>query len=413
MQLIKNKNMHFDINKIRNDFPILNQTINKNNFVYFDNAATTQKPIQVINSISDYYLNYNSNVHRGVHHLSQLATNALENSREIVKDFINAKNPYEIIFTKGTTESINLVAYSFCKKYLSKDDEIIISEMEHHSNIVPWQIACQNNGATLKIIPFDENGVLEFEKIESLITHKTKLIAITHVSNALGTINPIKEIIRIAHSKNVKILIDGAQAISHLKVDVQDLDCDFYCFSAHKLYAPMGVGVLYGKESILDEIPPYQSGGEMIKNVSFEKTTYNDLPYKFEAGTPNVADIIALGVAINYIKLIGIENIANYENELLKYATDQLLKIENVKIIGTAQNKTSLISFILKNIHSFDAGTIIDKYGIALRTGHHCAQPIMKKFNIDGTIRASFAFYNTKSEIEQMMNAIKKVIEIF
>lgn len=405
--------MHFDINKIRNDFPILNQTINKNNFVYFDNAATTQKPIQVINSISDYYLNYNSNVHRGVHHLSQLATNALENSREIVKDFINAKNPYEIIFTKGTTESINLVAYSFCKKYLSKDDEIIISEMEHHSNIVPWQIACQNNGATLKIIPFDENGVLEFEKIESLITHKTKLIAITHVSNALGTINPIKEIIRIAHSKNVKILIDGAQAISHLKVDVQDLDCDFYCFSAHKLYAPMGVGVLYGKESILDEIPPYQSGGEMIKNVSFEKTTYNDLPYKFEAGTPNVADIIALGVAINYIKLIGIENIANYENELLKYATDQLLKIENVKIIGTAQNKTSLISFILKNIHSFDAGTIIDKYGIALRTGHHCAQPIMKKFNIDGTIRASFAFYNTKSEIEQMMNAIKKVIEIF
>lgn len=405
--------MHFDINKIRNDFPILNQTINKNNFVYFDNAATTQKPIQVINSISDYYLNYNSNVHRGVHHLSQLATNALENSREIVKDFINAKNPYEIIFTKGTTESINLVAYSFCKKYLCKDDEIIISEMEHHSNIVPWQIACQNNGATLKIIPFDENGVLEFEKIESLITHKTKLIAITHVSNALGTINPIKEIIRIAHSKNVKILIDGAQAISHLKVDVQDLDCDFYCFSAHKLYAPMGVGVLYGKESILDEIPPYQSGGEMIKNVSFEKTTYNDLPYKFEAGTPNVADIIALGVAINYIKLIGIENIANYENELLKYATDQLLKIENVKIIGTAQNKTSLISFILKNIHSFDAGTIIDKYGIALRTGHHCAQPIMKKFNIDGTIRASFAFYNTKSEIEQMMNAIKKVIEIF
>ncbi|MEI6347174.1 MAG: cysteine desulfurase [Bacteroidota bacterium] len=406
-----------DLEAIRNDFPILNQMVGKYPrlypLVYFDNAATTQKPIQVTNALADYYNRYNSNIHRGVHHLSQIATEAFENGRENIKTFINAKNAYEIIFTRGTTESINLVASSFCRKFVGKDDEIIVSEMEHHSNIVPWQMACEDRGAYLKVLPFDNDGVLQLEKLEELITPKTKLIAVAHVSNALGTINPIKKIIELAHSKGVKILIDGAQAVSHLAVDVQALDCDFYCFSGHKLYAPMGVGVLYGKEELLNAMPPYQGGGEMIKEVTFAKTTYNELPYKFEAGTPSVGDVIGLDVAIKYVQKIGLNNIAKYEDELLHYCTQELLKIEGITIIGTAPEKTSVVSFVMKNIHPYDAGTIIDKLGIAVRTGHHCAQPVMDHYKIPGTIRASFAFYNTKEEVDRLILAVKQVKEMF
>lgn len=402
-----------DLEAIRNDFPILHQMVNKRPLVYFDNAATTQKPIQVTNALADYYNRYNSNIHRGVHHLSQIATEAFENGRENIKTFINAKNAYEIIFTRGTTEAINLVASSFSRKFVGKDDEIIVSEMEHHSNIVPWQMACEDRGAHIKVLPFDNDGVLQLEKLEELITPKTKLIAVAHVSNALGTINPIKKIIELAHSKGVKILIDGAQAVSHLAVDVQALDCDFYCFSGHKLYAPMGIGVLYGKEELLNAMPPYQGGGEMIKEVTFAKTTYNELPYKFEAGTPSVGDVIGLDVAIKYVQKIGLNNIAKYEDELLHYCTQELLKIEGITIIGTAPEKTSVASFVMKNIHPYDAGTIIDKLGIAVRTGHHCAQPVMDHYKIPGTIRASFAFFNTKEEVDRLILAVKQVKEMF
>jgi cysteine desulfurase/selenocysteine lyase len=402
-----------DLETIRNDFPILHQMVNKRPLVYFDNAATTQKPIQVTNALADYYNRYNSNIHRGVHHLSQIATEAFENGRENIKTFINAKNAYEIIFTRGTTEAINLVASSFSRKFVGKDDEIIVSEMEHHSNIVPWQMACEDRGAHIKVLPFDNDGVLQLEKLEELITPKTKLIAVAHVSNALGTINPIKKIIELAHSKGVKVLIDGAQAVSHLAVDVQALDCDFYCFSGHKLYAPMGIGVLYGKEELLNAMPPYQGGGEMIKEVTFTKTTYNELPYKFEAGTPSVGDVIGLDVAIKYVQKIGLNNIAKYEDELLHYCTQELLKIEGITIIGIAPEKTSVASFVMKNIHPYDAGTIIDKLGIAVRTGHHCAQPVMDHYKIPGTIRASFAFYNTKEEVDRLILAVKQVKEMF
>jgi cysteine desulfurase / selenocysteine lyase len=402
-----------DIEAIRNDFPILHQMVNKRPLVYFDNAATTQKPSEVTEALADYYNRYNSNIHRGVHHLSQIATEAFENSRHNIRAFINAKEAHEIIFTRGTTESINLVASSFCRKFVGKGDEIIVSEMEHHSNIVPWQMACEERGAILKVIPFDEHGVLMIEKLEELITPQTRLIAVAHVSNALGTINPIKQIIDLAHAKGVKVLIDGAQAISHLSVDVQALDCDFYCFSGHKIYAPMGIGILYGKEELLNQIPPYQGGGEMIKEVTFAKTTYNGLPYKFEAGTPSVGDVIGLDVAIKYVQKLGMENIAKYEDDLLQYCTRELLKIEGVSIIGTAPHKTSVVSFMIKNIHPYDAGTIIDKLGIAVRTGHHCAQPVMDHFKIPGTIRASFAFYNTKEEIDRLIAAVKQVKEMF
>lgn len=402
-----------DIETIRTDFPILHQTVNKRPLVYFDNAATTQKPIQVTEALADYYNRYNSNIHRGVHHLSQIATEAFENGRENVRTFINAKYSYEVIFTRGTTEAINLVASSFCRKFVDNDDEIIVSEMEHHSNIVPWQMACDERGATLKVLPFDEHGVLQIEKLEELITPKTRLIAVAHVSNALGTINPIKKIIDLAHSKGIKVLIDGAQAVSHLAVDVQALDCDFYCFSGHKLYAPMGIGVLYGKEELLNAMPPYQGGGEMIKEVTFAKTTYNELPYKFEAGTPSVGDVIGLDVAIKYVQKIGLVNIATYEDELLHYCTKELLKIEGITIIGTATEKTSVVSFVMNNIHPYDAGTIIDKLGIAVRTGNHCAQPVMDHFKIPGTIRASFAFYNTKEEVDRLIAAVKQVREMF
>ena len=402
-----------DIEAIRNDFPILHQQVNKRPLVYFDNAATTQKPVAVTEALADYYNRYNSNIHRGVHHLSQIATEAFERTRQNIRTFINAKETHEIIFTRGTTESINLVASSFCRKFVGKGDEIIVSEMEHHSNIVPWQMACEERGASLKVIPFDEHGVLMIEKLVALITPQTRLIAVTHVSNALGTINPIKQIIDLAHAKGVKVLIDGAQAISHLSVDVQALDCDFYCFSGHKIYAPMGIGVLYGKEELLNQMPPYQGGGEMIKMVTFAQTTYNELPYKFEAGTPSVGDVIGLDVAITYVQKLGMENIAKYEDDLLQYCTRELLKIDGISIIGTAPQKTSVVSFMIRNIHPYDAGTIIDKLGIAVRTGHHCAQPVMDHFKIPGTIRASFAFYNTKEEIDRLIAAVKQVKEMF
>lgn len=405
--------MFKDIEAIRNDFPILHQRVNMRPLVYLDNAATTQKPRQVTEAVSDYYNRYNSNIHRGVHFLSQIATEAFEKSRRNIQAFINAKEFYEVIFTRGTTESINLVASSFCKSFVGEGDEIIVSEMEHHSNIVPWQMACEERGAIIKVIPFDEQGVLMIDKLEELITPQTRLIAVAHVSNALGTINPIKQIIEIAHAKGVKVLIDGAQAISHLAVDVQDLDCDFYCFSGHKLYAPMGIGVLYGKEELLNQMSPYQGGGEMIKEVTFAKTTYNELPYKFEAGTPNVGDVIGLDVAIKYMQNLGLENIAKYEEDLLEYATDELLAIPGIKIIGTAPQKTSVLSFVIEKIHPYDAGTILDKLGIAVRTGHHCAQPVMDHFKIPGTIRASFAFYNTKEEVDRLIAGVKQVQEMF
>ncbi|MBS4014129.1 MAG: cysteine desulfurase [Bacteroidetes bacterium] len=402
-----------NVEHIRNDFPILKTHISKYPLVYFDNAATTQKPISVINRISDYYSNENSNIHRGAHYLSQKATEAYENARKTLQKFLNAENSHEIIFTRGTTESINLVASSFAKKFLNQDDEVLISAMEHHSNIVPWQLVCEEKSAHLKVIPMDENGELIMDKLDSLLTEKTKIFAITHVSNSLGTINPIKEIIKKAHAKNIPVLIDGAQAVSHLKVDVQELDCDFYCMSAHKIYGPMGVGVLYGKEKWLEKMPPYQGGGEMIKDVTFEKTTFNELPFKFEAGTPNVAGVLGLEAAIQFVQKTGIENIANVEDELLHYAYGKLQKFEKIRFIGNAKNRASLISFVFEDIHPYDAGTILDKLGIAVRTGHHCAQPVMDFFGIPGTIRASFSVYNTKEEIDIFIKALEKVREMF
>ncbi|HPT04375.1 MAG TPA: cysteine desulfurase [Bacteroidales bacterium] len=402
-----------DILTTRSDFPILQRLVYDKPLVYFDNAATTQKPQCVIDAISNYYCTENANVHRGVHFLSQQATRAFEGVRQQIGKFINARLTEEIIYTRGTTEAINLVASSFGKKFIRKGDEILISAMEHHSNIVPWQFVCEERQAKLKVIPITDNGELEMDKLDKLITGKTKIIAITHVSNTLGTVNPVKEIIRIAHSHGIPVLVDGAQAVPHLKVDVQDLDCDFYAFSGHKVYGPMGIGCLYGKESWLNKLPPYQGGGEMIANVTFEKTTYNSLPYKFEAGTPNVADVVGFGTALDYINAIGIENIGIYENELLKYATAELEKIEGLRIIGTAADKASVISFVLDKIHPYDAGTIMDHLGVAVRTGNHCTQPIIDRYKIPGTIRASFAFYNTKQEIDVLIQAILKVKEMF
>ena len=396
----------------KQDFKILDQKIYNRQLVYFDNAATTQKPKAVVEALANYYETINSNIHRGVHYLSQQATDEFEIARNKVKGFVNAPNGYEIIFTRGTTESINMIAYSFGCAFLKEEDEVIISEMEHHSNIVPWQMVCEEKKAKIKVLPFDEKGVLEIEKLESLISSKTKIIAVTHISNALGTINPVKEIIEIAHRHNIPVMIDGAQAVSHLKVDVQALDCDFYCFSGHKMYAPMGVGVMYGKEKWLNKMPPFLGGGEMIKNVTFEKTTYNDLPFKFEAGTPSVGDVIGLKTAIEYIENIGIEKIAGYEQELLQYGTEKLLQIPGVKIIGNSQNKAAIISFLIDKIHPYDAGVIIDHLGVAVRTGHHCAQPVMDKLGIPGTIRASFALYNSKEEIDILVEAVLKAKEM-
>lgn len=396
-----------DINKIREDFPILKRSVNGKPLVYFDNAATSQKPQVVIDSIVDYYSNYNANIHRGVHTLSQEATNAYEEARVKIQNHFNAAKKQEIILTSGTTHSINLVATGFTT-LLQKGDEIIVSALEHHSNIVPWQMLCERTGAVLKVIPISLQGELIMEEYDKLLTDKTKLVFVNHVSNALGTINPIKEIIDKAHAADAAILIDGAQATPHLKPDVQALDCDFYTCSAHKLCGPTGVGMLYGKEEWLNKLPPYQGGGEMIAQVTFEKTTYADLPYKFEAGTPNISGGIAFGVALDYMNSIGFDNIATYEKELLEYATKKLLEINGLTIYGPTNNKASVISFNIEGIHPYDIGTIIDKLGIAVRTGHHCTQPIMDFYKIPGTIRASFAFYNTKEEIDVFVNAVKR-----
>lgn len=396
----------------RQDFPILDQKVNGYPLVYFDNAATTQKPQAVIDALTDYYKTINSNIHRGVHYLSQKATDQFEVARRTAQAFINAPSPKEIIFTRGTTESINLIASSFGKRFLHEGDEVLISEMEHHANIVPWQIICDEKKARLRVIPFDETGTLKMDEYEKLLSDKTKIVAITYVSNTLGTINPIEEVIRIAHAHHIPVMVDGAQAMSHIPVDVQALDCDFFCFSGHKMYAPMGIGVMYGKAKWLNEMPPYQGGGEMIKTVTFERTTYNELPFKFEAGTPAVGDAIGLKTAIDYVQNIGIDNIARREHELLSYATEELLKIDGVKIIGTSQNKSSIISFIINGIHHFDAGTLIDQMGVAVRTGHHCTQPVVDHFGISGTIRASFAFYNTEAEIDQMVKAVKQAVKM-
>lgn len=396
----------------RNDFPILEQTVYKKPLIYLDNAATTQKPQIVIDALSDYYSKINSNIHRGVHCLSQQATEEFEIARKSVQQFIHAAHDYEVIFTRGATESINLVASSFGRTFIQEGDEIIVSEMEHHSNIVPWQFICEERGATLRVIPFNEQGALCLEQLEQLITPKTKIVAITHVSNTLGTINPIQEVIRIAHSHQIPVMVDGAQAVAHCAVNVQALDCDFYCFSGHKMYAPMGIGIMYGKERWLNEMKPYQGGGEMISTVTFDKTTYNDLPFKFEAGTPAVGDVIGLRKAIEYLQQIGIENIATYENELLQYATQKLKDIEGVRIFGEADHKAAVISFLINNIHPYDMGVLLDHQGIAVRTGHHCTQPVMDHFGIPGTVRASFALYNTHEEIDTFVAAVIRAKEM-
>ncbi|MEC8853050.1 MAG: cysteine desulfurase [Bacteroidota bacterium] len=396
-----------DVGKIRAQFPLLHQKVNGKDLVYFDNAASTQKPQVVIDALNHYYSNDNANIHRGVHYLSQEATDKFENTRNTVKGFINAKNSCEVTFTKGATDSINLVANGY-RSLLNKGDEIIISEMEHHSNIVPWQMCCEDSGATLKVIPILDDGDLDMEAFENLLSEKTKLVAITHISNALGTINPIEEIIAATHKVGAKILIDGAQATPHTSVNVQGLDVDYYCFSAHKMYGPTGVGVLYGKEALLDKLPPYQGGGEMIKEVSFEKTTYADLPHKFEAGTPNIAGVVAFKTSLDFITNLGIENIAKHEDQLEQYATEQLSKISGMQFIGEAKKRAALVSFNIKGLHSYDIGILLDKMGVAIRTGHHCAQPIMEHYKIPGTARISFAIYNTKQEIDICITAIKK-----
>jgi cysteine desulfurase/selenocysteine lyase len=401
--------MKLDVNKIRNDFPILKRKVNGYPLVYFDNAATSQKPSKVISSITDYYENYNSNIHRGVHTVSQEATDAYENARKKVQTHFNAKYSEEIILTSGTTHSINLVANGFTS-LLNSNDEILISELEHHSNIVPWQMMCEKNGATLKVIPLKDNGELDYESFLKLLSVKTKVVFVNHVSNALGTINPIKNIILESHKFGAAVLIDGAQASSHLKADMQDLNVDFYTTSAHKLCGPTGIGMLYGKKEWLEKLPPYQGGGEMISEVTFEKTTYAELPNKFEAGTPNIVGAIGFGEAIDYLNEVGFEKIEEYENELLEYATKKLKTIPDLKIYGEAKNKTSVISFNIGNIHSYDLGTILDKYGIAVRTGQHCAQPVMDFFGISGTVRASFSFYNTKDEVDYFYDSLNKAV---
>ena len=403
----------FNINKIRADFPILNQQVHGKPLVYFDNGATTQKPTSVLDTIGYFYNQVNSNIHRGVHKLSDESTRAYEEAREVVRGFINAKSIKEIVFTSGTTASINLVAFSFGEAFISEGDEVIVSEMEHHSNIVPWQLMCERKKATLRVLPFDDNGEVEVSKLDELITDKTKILAITHVSNSLGTVNPIKEIIAKAHSRNVKVLIDGAQGVKHGVIDVQALDADFYVFSGHKLYGPTGIGVLYGKEELLEQLPPWQGGGDMIATVSFTKTVYNELPFKFEAGTANYIGAAALASAIKYYQSVGIENAVRYETELLEYATQQLLAIDGVKIFGTAKDKAPIISFVVGDIHPYDTGMILDKMGIAVRTGTHCTEPVMAHFGIDGTVRASLALYNTRDEIDRLIEGVKRVKMMF
>ena len=402
-----------DIKKIRDDFPILRTAVRGKQLVYFDNAATTQKPQSVIDAVTKFYHFQNANIHRGVHELSEIATFEYEKSRGKIKLFLNAKSNSEIIFTHGATESLNLIANSFSDAFICEGDEIIISTMEHHSNIVPWQIVCEKKKAKLKIIPINEDGEIIFEEFEKLISEKTKLISIVHASNSLGTINPIEKIISLAHQNNILVLVDGSQSAAHFKVDVQKLDCDFFVFSGHKVYAPTGIGVLYGKEKLLEKLPPFLAGGDMILNVTFEKTTYNDLPFKFEAGTPNIEGAIGLGVAIDYLNANNFDDLSNHENELLNYATNEIMKIEDIKIIGTAKNKTSILSFVFNEIHPHDVATILDKEGIATRSGHHCTQPVMQRFKLPATTRASFSFYNTFNEIDHLILSLKKVKNIF
>ncbi|MDH4472183.1 MAG: cysteine desulfurase [Fluviicola sp.] len=401
----------FSVREIRQDFPALRQQIYGKNLIYFDNGATSQKPQLVLDAINQYYSKNNANIHRGVHFMSQQATSEYETSREYIKSYINAEKQEEIIFTKGTTDGINLVAFSF-GSLLSAGDEILISAMEHHSNIVPWQLLCERKGLVLKVIPVNSRGELKLDAFEELLSSKTKLVAVTHISNTLGTINPLKTIIENAHAVGAKVLVDGAQSIQHTKIDVQDLDCDFFVFSGHKVFGPTGIGVLYGKEDLLDKMPPYQGGGDMIAKVTFERTTYNELPFKFEAGTPHIAGGICLGTALQYLNQFNIEDVEQYERSLADYAQDLISTFEGVKIIGTAKNKTSVVSFHVDGLHPFDIGTLLDKQGIAVRTGHHCTQPLMDIFGIPGTIRASFAFYNTREEIDTFIAAVEKSISM-
>ncbi|MCU1229058.1 MAG: cysteine desulfurase [Acidobacteria bacterium] len=403
----------YDVERIRRDFPILSRSVHGKPLVYLDNAATTQKPNAVIDRIVRYYREENANVHRGVHYLSEIATNAYESVRTTVKKTINARSEKEIVFTGGTTEGINLVAYAWGRKNVAAGDEIIISAIEHHSDIVPWQMLCQATGATLRIIPVSDAGELLLDEYAKLLSSRTKLVAVGHASNALGTINPVKQITEMARAHGAIVVIDGAQGIPHLRIDVQDIDCDFYTFSAHKVYGPTGSGVLYGKEALLEAMPPYEGGGDMILSVSFEKTTYNALPYKFEAGTPDIAGVIAMGAALDYVASIGVENIAAHEHDLLLYATARLQEIDRLRIIGTAAHKAAVISFVLEGVHPHDIGTILDQEGIAIRTGHHCAQPLMLRYNIPATGRASFAMYNTREEVDALVAGIGKVLEVF
>jgi len=403
----------FDVARYREDFPILKQKVHGKPLVYLDNAATTQKPQQVIDRIVEYYTTENANVHRGVHTLSERATIAYEGTRGIVRRYLNAADEKEIIFVRGCTEGVNLVAQTYGRKNVGAGDEIIISAIEHHSNIVPWQMLCEEKGAKLRVIPVSETGELILEEYEKMLNERTKIVAVVHISNSLGTINPVRQMTRMAHAKGIPILIDGAQALPHLAVDVQDIDCDFYVASAHKVFGPTGIGVLYGKSELLNAMPPFQGGGDMILSVTFEKTVYNTIPHKFEAGTPNIADTIAFGTALEYVSAIGLDRIAAYESELLSYATQKLSEIKELRIIGTAKEKASVISFVLENVHPHDIGTIIDQEGIAIRTGHHCTQPVMKFFGVPATARASFAFYNTKEEVDALAAGVRKVLEVF
>lgn len=403
----------FNVNKVRADFPILSREVYGKPLVYLDNGATTQKPRQVVEAMVDEYYNVNANVHRGVHFLSQQATDLHEASREVVRAFIHARSTNEIIFTRGTTESINLLAFSLGEAMVREGDEVVVSAMEHHSNIVPWQMMCERKGAQLRVIPMTDEGDLELDALEGLLTKRTRIICCTQVSNVLGTVNPIKEMVRIAHDKGIPVLVDGAQSVPHMQVDMQDLDCDFFAFSGHKVYGPTGVGVLYGKEAWLEKLPPYQGGGEMIKNVTFQKTTYNTLPYKFEAGTPDYVATHALATALNYVNGLGMENIEAHERELTRYALEQLQRIEGIRIIGRAQQRDAVISFLVGDIHHLDMGTLLDRLGIAVRTGHHCAEPLMRRLGIEGTVRASFALYNTKEEVDVLVDGIERIRKMF
>ena len=410
--LIKKRRM-FDIQKIREDFPILSRTVYDKPLVYLDNAATTQKPLCVLDAMREEYLNVNANVHRGVHYLSQQATDLHEAARETVRRFINAESVSEIVFTRGTTEGLNLVASSFCEEFMQEGDEVIISVMEHHSNIVPWQLQAAKRGIAIRVIPMDERGELKLDEFRGMLNGRTKLVSIVHVSNVLGTINPVKEITRIAHEHGVPVLVDGAQSTPHFRVDVQDIDCDFFVFSGHKMYGPTGIGVLYGKESWLDRLPPYQGGGEMIESVTFEKTVFEKLPFKFEAGTPDYVATHGLAKAIDYIESIGIDNISAHERELTRYCMQKLSEIEGMRLFGTSDHKDAVASFLVRDIHHLDMGTLLDRLGIAVRTGHHCAQPLMDRLGIQGTVRASFALYNTKEEIDILANGIARVSQMF